>query len=61
MEGVSVAVGSIAFVILSSVAYFFSKFFLFWGERGHSPELYYVNQSPFVEKLLPECTLLTGR
>lgn len=61
MEGVSVAVGSVAFIVLSFVTYFLSKVFHFWGERGSKPELFYDDQSPFVKKLLGECTLLTGR
>lgn len=54
-------VGSISFIILSFVTYLFSKVFLFWGERGSRPNLFYKGQSPFVKKLLQECTLLTER
>ena len=63
MEGVSVALGSISVIILSFVTYLFSKVFIFWGERGSRPELFYKDddQSPFVKKLLQECTLLTER
>lgn len=56
------ALGSISVIILSFVTYFFSKVFLFWGERGSRPELFYKeDRSPFVKKLLQECTLLTER
>lgn len=55
--------GSISVIILSFVTYLFSKVFLFWGERGSRPELFYKEEerSPFVKKLLQECTLLTER
>ena len=56
------ALGSISVIILSFVTYLLSKVFLFWGERGSRPELFYQeDRSPFVEKLLQECTLLTER